>query len=130
MRGIKKLFLSSVMVVIAAAAVVPAHAQEDRLSVNVPFDFELGKSTLRNGQYHVEKQPSGIVVFTSLDGNHRSYAVLTLGGQTRNGTEPYLVFTRYGNDSFLSQIVFSAYDNYKVQKTDREKELIAKALLN
>ena len=55
MQEIKKMLFIAVMAVIAAAAVAPAHAQgEKRMSVNVPFDFVLGKTTLRNGQYKVE----------------------------------------------------------------------------
>ncbi|MGH9494829.1 MAG: hypothetical protein ACRD3B_07525 [Candidatus Sulfotelmatobacter sp.] len=115
----------AVLAVIAMAGVAPAHAQEGRMSVNVPFDFVLGKTTLRSGQYHVERQPSGVVVFTNLDSSMRRFAVLTPGGEAVKHSEPYLVFNRYGHDTFLSRVVFSVQDNYDLPKTDREKELIA-----
>ena len=127
MQEVKKVLFIAVMAVIAAAAVAPAHAQEEkRMSVNVPFDFVLGKSTLRNGQYKVEALPSGVVVFTNFDGNARQFALTSPGGQAKghNG-EPYLVFARYGSDTFLSSVVFSATDSYALPKTNREKELIA-----
>jgi hypothetical protein len=127
MQGIKKVVFMAVLAVVTMAAVAPAHAQDGRMSVNVPFDFVLGKSTLRSGQYHVERLPSGILLFTNLDGSLRRFAVLTPGGKATNRSEPYLVFTRYGHDAFLSRVVFSAEDNYEVPKSNREKELIANA---
>jgi hypothetical protein len=128
MQEVKKMLFIAVMAVIAASAVAPAHAQvEKRMSVSVPFDFALGKATLRNGQYKVEELPTGVVAFTNLDGFARQFAVTSPGGQANghNG-EPYLVFTRYGSDTFLSSVVFSATDSYALPKTNREKELIAK----
>ncbi len=72
----------AVMAVIAASAVAPAHAQvEKRMSVSVPFDFALGKATLRNGQYKVEELPTGVVAFTNLDGFARQFAMTSAGGQ-------------------------------------------------
>jgi hypothetical protein len=127
MQGVKKLLFVAVMAVIAASAVAPAHAQDEkRMSVNVPFDFVLGKSALRNGQYKVEELPSGVVVFTTLDGHARQFALTSPGGKANghNG-DPYLVFTRYSGGTFLSRVVFSATDSYALPKTNREKELIA-----
>lgn len=127
MQGIKKLLFIAVMAVMATAAVAPAHAQEDmRISVNVPFDFVLAKSTLRSGSYRVEQLPSGVVIFANADGDLRRYALTVPGGKADNhNNQPYLVFTRYGNVAFLSKVVFSANTNYDLPKTGQEKELIA-----
>ncbi|HEY1678005.1 MAG TPA: hypothetical protein VGG04_09885 [Candidatus Sulfotelmatobacter sp.] len=124
----KKFLFGAVMAVIAAAAVSPAHAQvEKRMSVNVPFEFVLNKSTLRSGQYKVEDLSTGVVVFTNADGYLRRFAVTTPGGLVTNKHhgEPFLVFTRYGNVAFLSKVVFSESDNFNLPKTNRERELIA-----
>ena len=127
MQRVKKFVFSAVMAVIAAAAVMPAHAQDNnRMSVNVPFDFVVGKSTLRGGQYNVEKLPTGVLVFSTLDGHFRRYALLGPGEKAddRNGGR-YLVFTRYGHEAFLSKIIFSPKDGYDLPRTGREKEIIA-----
>lgn len=129
MQGVRKFLMMAVLGLAATAAVMPAHAQDDkRISVNVPFDFTLGKTTLRSGQYRVEVQPSGVVMFTNLDGHLRRFAVLSPGGKVADRSEPYLVFTKYGKDAFLSRVVFSANNNYDLPKTDRERELIASTL--
>ena len=44
----------------------------------------------------------------------------------RNG-QPYLVFTRYGTDSFLTKIVISPNESYEMPLTGQQKEILAKA---
>ena len=128
MQGAKKFLLGVVVAISAAAAVAPAHAQDNnRMSVNVPFEFVLNKSTLRSGQYKVEELSNGVVAFSDASGYLRRFAVTTPGGQVTNNHngDPFLVFTRYGNVAFLSKVVFSDDNSYDLPKSNREKELIA-----
>lgn len=109
----------------AALAIAPAQAQATRVSVNVPFDFVVGKATMKAGTYRIEKQGS-FLSLVSADGR-TGYALLLPGGGVvkRNG-ESYLVFTRYEGVSFLNQIVFSVDDNYQLPRSNRQKELMSK----
>lgn len=125
MQSLKKFALFVLAAVFSAAlAIGPAQAQDARISVNIPFDFVLGKATLKAGTYRVETQGT----FLSIAGaeGRTSYTLLLAGGNvaSRNG-EPYLVFTRYGTESFLSRVVFSAHDNYDLPRSSKEKEIMA-----
>jgi len=44
---------------------------------------------------------------------------------SHNGA-PYLVFTRYGTETFLSRIVFSTDRTFDLPRSSREKELAAR----
>jgi len=118
----KSVLLLFVAAMVAAMGIVPAHAQEASVSVNIPFDFVLGKQHLSMGKYTVQKQ-GAFASFRGPDGRS-VYAMLLAGGSAAklNG-EPRLVFTRYGNESFLNHVVFSADRNYSLPRNSREKKL-------
>ncbi len=125
MQSLKKSVLFLLMaVVVASVAVAPAHAQSARVSANVPFDFVLGKTTMKAGSYRIEKQGSFIALVS--EERKTRYALLFPGGDEANhNNEPYLIFTRYGTESFLNKVVFSATDTYDLPRSSREKEVMA-----
>jgi hypothetical protein len=125
MRSLKK----SVMLVVgavfgAALAVGTAHAQ-NHMAVNVPFNFVLGKTTLQSGHYQIER--NGTSFASIIDGERKAkFAMLLPGGDARNHNgNPYLVFTRYGQETFLNKVVFSATESYDLPLTSKQKELRA-----
>ena len=123
MQNLKKSALFVLLAVfVASLAIVPAHAQG--IEATVPFDFVMGKTTLKADNYRIQMQGS----FVAIEGVHggTSYALLIPGtdAANRNG-QPYLVFSRYGTESFLSKIVFSDDNVYKVPRSAREKEMMA-----
>src|ERR1700745_1289809 len=73
------------------------------MTANIPFDFQLGKSTMAAGGYRISYSPH-LVTFQSKDGH--SYAgVLTLPADRRKPTEEgVLRFNRYGDTYFLSGV--------------------------
>jgi hypothetical protein len=124
MQNLKKYVLFVLMTVfVASLAIVPAHAQG--ITANVPFDFVLGKTTMKADSYRIEKQGE----FVAIVGVHGriSYSLLLpdRDAASRDG-QPYLIFTRYGTESFLSKIVFSEDKSYAVPRSGREKELAAR----
>ena len=123
MQNLKKSVLFVLMAVfVASLAIVPAHAQG--IEATVPFDFVLGKTTLKADNYRIQMQGSFVALAGEQGGT--SYALLLPGSDAANRDgKPYLVFTRYGTDSFLSKIVFSADNIYKVPRSAREKEMMA-----
>jgi hypothetical protein len=84
-------------------AVAPAYAQA--IKVEIPFDFVAAKATLPAGEYRVDpNQPTqGMLRLVSSKG---SAAICFTQGiesaQPSNSTK--LVFNRYGNHYFLSQV--------------------------
>ena len=126
MKSPKEYVLALLMLVFGATMGI-AQAQTGRVSVDVPFDFVVGKANLAAGTYRVVRQPeSPFLTLTNAQG-HSVCALLFPGGKVdpKNG-RPYLVFRRYGNEAFLNQVVFSANNNYELPRSSKEKEMMAK----
>jgi len=124
MQILKKYVLFVLMGVFVASLGASAHAQSAGLTANVPFDFTVGKATLKAGTYRVKAQ--GAFVAFSEVGGKTIYSLLLQGGKAaeRDGL-PYLVFTRYGKEAFLNKIVFSGDESYNLLHSSREKEIMA-----
>jgi hypothetical protein len=122
----KPMFFVLIAVLGAVVAIAPAHAESDsRVLVNIPFDFSVGNTPLKAGNYKVEELRSGILAFSSQDGQGNQFA-LTIPGESANSShKPKLVFTRYGNEMFLSKIFLSGDDDCRQPlPSSREKKLI------
>jgi hypothetical protein len=126
MQNLKKSVLFVLMAVfVVSLAIVPAHAQG--MEANVSFDFVVGQTTMKADSYRIETQGAFMALVNVQDGR-ASYALLSPGDDAANHNgQPYLVFTRYGTESFLSKVVFSADKTYNLLRSSREKEMIAHA---
>lgn len=82
-----------------------AHAQ-NLLVVNVPFDFAAGGATLPAGQYYVEQLSRGpVVMIKEISGHAAAAMAMTKPAQPKTEqAKSVLVFNRYGEDYFLSEI--------------------------
>jgi hypothetical protein len=77
--------------------------------VDIPFDFSAGKTSLKAGAYRIKKRAGNVLAITSADGKTTSLldAPLTIGSRDfKAGSR--LVFNRYDNQFFLSQVWLSA----------------------
>ncbi|HEY6245330.1 MAG TPA: hypothetical protein VIX17_15375 [Pyrinomonadaceae bacterium] len=74
------------------------------VEVNLPFDFTAGKATLKAGRYHLRKLSGDIISIRSEDGKVVMVnAPLTVGSRDlKSGSR--LVFNRYGDAYFLTQV--------------------------
>lgn len=107
-KGFTKLGLLVVMIMIAAGTSAKAQTLEYKLTANIPFDFTVADRKFQAGEYSFGRaqQNTGDMVLQmrSADGhaalNRLTVPVLRLTPENR-GT---LVFHRYGNEYFLSQI--------------------------
>jgi hypothetical protein len=89
-------------ILLCASAV---YAQEGIMSVDVPFAFYVGKTLMPEGSYRVFESSGRMVNWVSSAGGADTKAVLTIPTVSRTRQErPNLVFHRYGEDYFLSQI--------------------------
>jgi hypothetical protein len=125
MQSVKK----SLLVLLAAMAVsvlaqAPAQAQTACISVDVPFDFVLGNHLMKADRYRIQTQGNFLAVVNSA--GQTRYVLMFPDGTapSRNG-QPYLRFHRYGNESFLTTVVFSEKDTVRLPRTSREKEITA-----
>lgn len=94
-----------------------AHAQVNRaIHGNVPFTFNVGNTAFPAGNYVVRSTTAGqnVLAIESLD--HRAAAIMFLSSQIQSGSgqKTKLVFHRYGDTYFLSQ-VWQGFGNDGVQ---------------
>jgi len=85
-------------------ALVTVQAQTERGQVNIPFDFYAGTAKLKAGDYQVKRMSDNAVAIRSADGKTVLVnAPLTIGARdSKSGRR--LVFNRYGDRFFISQI--------------------------
>ena len=126
----KGLVTAGLLLAMTIIAGVSAQAQslQYRLTVNIPFDFTVGDKKLPAGKYWVNRaqETSGdkVLQISSTDGretvNRFSIPVVTLHPKN----EGSLVFHRYGEDYFLSQIWPAAATTGRgLPKSNAEREL-------
>jgi hypothetical protein len=110
-------------------AAVSVYAQgSQKLTVQVPFGFHADNSVFPSGEYTVDTVAPSVVRLRSADGKS-SAMILTIGVQTLGTpSEGKLVFNRYGDEYFLSQ-VWKPGNNIgnELRKTRRETEVGANA---
>ena len=124
MQNLKKFALFLLLTVfVTSLGIAPAHAQS-RLKADIPFDFELGKTTLKAGTYGVAVDGQ-FVILRGPDGKTVNALLLPGRADHHHKDEAYLIFTRYGQESFLNTIAFSVDQTYGLPRSNREKEMMA-----
>lgn len=101
-------------------------AQSRSLEVNIPFAFEVGNKTLPAGSYRVESVPTGTGSLQILrsDSGAARLTISTMATSSISGTATSaLVFHRYGNRYFLSQIQTGDGHARELFPAQQEKEL-------
>ena len=111
----------------ATLAVASAQAQEaGNMSVTIPFDFAVAGKMLPAGEYHVRRSIAGtrsVMEFQNSKATERLYLPpthLVQSGTIQSASK--LVFNRYGNLYFLSQVwVAGRSGGEELTKTSRER---------
>jgi len=98
------------------------------IQVSIPFDFTVGSKSFTSGQYLVQPGLTpAVLAIRSADGQ-TSAMVLSLPVYANNKSEgARLVFKRYGDRYFLSQVWASGSQGRELSPSAAERELIAKA---
>ena len=122
----KSIFAIAILVGLFVAAVAgPAQAQQS-FRVQVPFAFVANAVTLPAGEYDIQRQANGGVALLILSKNSGPSAIVMTNAIQSKDWQPEtcLVFHRYGNRYFLSQ-VWTAGDRRgrEIYKSPAEKEL-------
>ena len=91
-------------------ATVNAHGQApSKVTVEIPFEFAAGKTTLHAGVYSIKRTSGELVTLRSEDGKS---AVTLNAPVTNSSSDPNaverLVFSKQGEQYFLSQIWLTA----------------------
>ena len=87
-------------------AVMTAKAQTgSRIEASVPFDFAAGETKLKAGDYAVKRISKDALQLSNAQTKTSVIVMAPLTiQQTRNDAPERLVFKRYGNEYFLSQV--------------------------
>jgi hypothetical protein len=121
----KALFRLTGMLALAfLAATQIARAQEPML-VNIPFEFTAGQMTLPAGEYRVQKaiQGSSVLLIQRADRSAQALAPSFAAETNERQAKSKLVFHRYGDRYFLSQVwIAGSSRGRELPKSAKEKE--------
>lgn len=97
---------------IALAAPATYAESPGAINTDIPFAFTVGETTLPAGKYHIKLPPaSGLesrIVIRSADGRLTCIAMALPSEAKRNLKKPEIIFTRVGDQYFLSQVYTTA----------------------
>ncbi len=111
---------------LATLTAVSASAQSAKLmTVTIPFDFTIGKTTLPAGKYNVERSSSLNVLVVCSPDWRTSEAFHTQSVQAKgSGAQARLEFRRYGDHYFLARVWMQGHDvGRELPQSRREREL-------
>ena len=113
------------MALLASASVFAEMSQ--KLIVQIPFGFHVGNSTLPSGEYAVDTDASTHLVRLRSADSKSAVMILSNAVRTLHApSEGKLIFTRYGDDYFLSRIWKAGDDTgAELSKSRREREVAA-----
>ena len=118
------LLICGLLVGLAASA-----QAQSKIKVNVPFDFNIGTTLLQAGEYTVQpgsSASSDVLLFRDAAGNSRAVMMGIRVEPSSKDRVPKLVFHRYGDLYFLSQVWLNAGDSgSEIRPGSHERELLA-----
>ena len=121
----RALVMAGMMALTAMASTRVAQAQE-LVAVNIPFDFVAGNTQLPAGEYTVKvSAPTHTIILISRkDSATSAFLVTNAAVSAEPQSESKLVFNRYGDHYFLSQVwTAGSSRGRQLRKSGREKEM-------
>ena len=110
-----------------------AHGFGLGVRANIPFDFVIGTKTLPRGTYTVKllNTSPNVLVIRGRDNGEVALAISnTVLALDKEDNSPQLIFNRYGNEYFLSQVWRGAsLAGKELPKSQQELEHLAKGSL-
>lgn len=118
---------STLVFVLALMMVGESMAQTIRMKADVPFEFIVNGSTLPPGQYTIQSfgTADGKTLLLRNSDQNENATVNAINVESRKSApETRLIFHRYGNRYFLSQIWIEGNDRgHELPRSHRESEL-------
>jgi hypothetical protein len=121
----KQTLAVALALVISTLAVGECFARPRVLAANIPFAFEVGDKSLPAGQYQIETVTtgSGTLQVIRLSSGGANVFLSTIALEAHGGnSKAELVFHRYGNEYFLSQIWNGEGKARQLIESNHEKE--------
>ncbi len=118
--------------VMLAVVSVYGNAFDFKVRANIPFDFVVGNETLPSGTYTVEIAANnyGVLAIRGTDNRTSAFVLAnTVSDKDIQDNSPKLIFNRYGDQYFLSQVWSGArLDGLTISKSPREREHLAQGI--
>jgi hypothetical protein len=128
----KRALLMAVVMALTILASTRVASAQQLMVVNIPFDFAVGNKTLPAGEYSVKDSPAlNTLLLLDREDPAQGAFLPTLSVDAREiQSESKLVFNRYGNRYFLSQVWSAGRSGGRqLSMSDREKEMAQVAKL-
>ena len=122
----KQSFLMAGVLMLSSMAVTQVARAQDAMVVDIPFAFTAGNATLPAGEYRVQKldRNSAMLLIHYWDAKASALVITNAAQAKETQTESKLVFNRYGNRYFLSQVWTSgSIRGRQLPISPREKEM-------
>ena len=120
------------MAVIGSAALTTKAQSSYGVRANVPFDFNVGDKTLPAGKITAREMSasSGALAISNLD--KRQHAIRIAHGVTssKQSGRAKLVFRKYGNRYYLTQVWIPGNNGLEFQKSKTERALERETMLS
>src|SRR6266576_260382 len=120
----KRLFVIAALLMFASIPATQVARADEPMLVNIPFAFVAGNATLPAGEYRVEKLNgnSAVLLIHCWDANAAALVITHAAQAKEPQSESKLVFNRYGNRYFLSQVwTAGSIRGRQLQVSPREK---------
>ncbi len=108
-----------------AVSVASAQGLSDRARATIPFGFYVGEQLLPAGDYEMQTVANGVAKLSNTE-THTSifFNTVRLRNPIRDSSSGKLIFNRYGDDYFLSQMWWTGQqDGLQPLPSKREREL-------
>lgn len=124
----KRQFLLLIAIAVFAAAFTASASGQSvkTVRVNVMFDFQIGDRTYPAGEYRIQSignQPDNILQIRSVADPNKRQFIVTNHSTNVITQAPKLVFEKYGENYFLTDIVLeSGQWGYSIRASRRERD--------
>ena len=105
---------------------VSAYAQAPDLKANIPFDFQINGKVMKAGEYTIFEpvSPKGLVIIRGGEKVSAAASLVYTVDSEKVADQTQLVFRRYGDQYFLSQMTVKGMaHNRELPTTKAEREL-------
>jgi len=121
----------SFLLVLAAVSVNAQRKSDNSIAVNIPFDFTIGQTKLPAGNYTLRRialtSSYDRLVIQSADGRGDNHTGMTRPNRTSQvQKQSKLIFNRYGDQYFLSQVWTAGSDTGRDLFQSRNERNLAK----
>jgi len=122
----KRALVASTLFVLSVILSAQVARANQPMLVNIPFQFVAGNTTLPAGEYRVQKLDSsaGVLLINCSDPDASAIVVTFPAQSNEPQTKSKLIFNRYDNHYFLSQVwAEGSVRGRQLSKSPREKEI-------